>query len=162
MPYQILLTVEDAKGRSSSMKFYMLDSTPYAEVVTYAQEFATRMEPLTVGAIRKIAVTQTIPLPAGLKTIPVAVADVEEKMRITYRTEFNHSFAYSIPAYNEQFASILYGSSEKILDFLEPEVEAFYNLNIAAAAAGFTDNPCDTRSETLFVIKKSSQRFYKR
>ena len=161
-PHQVALSNQDEKGKKSRLSFYMPDTMPYTEVVTYAQGFAQRMDVIITGAITAVNVTQSVTL-SGVKAAPALGSDVEEKMRMSYKTEFNHTFSYALPTFNEDFAAPLFGEQARIYDFLEPEPTEFYNYQVIATdpAYGFSDKPCDKRGEALTVIKKTRQTFYR-
>lgn len=159
MPWKISVSIKDDKGKRSTLSYYLADEVEFSEVETYARDHALTLNPLIEGAIVKINVSHDIGLPAGLRAEPNPVADVEEKMKLSFLTDDLKTVTHAIPTFSRSFSAYNFGE-ERVLDLLEPEAAAYLSLLLAASDSAYTfDSPVDNRGGSYLRLKKTAMKW---
>lgn len=100
-------TIRDAKNALSKTSIYIdvpdlitdEDESPYA----FAQAYAGYLDALIDGAIIGIHVSATVSLPDGIKSTPVANADVEAGAHFTWECANGALSDQTIPSFSEDY-----------------------------------------------------------
>lgn len=104
--WKITYTIRDARGHRSKLSYWYGDShqnnffdfyTPWE----IAEIGATVLDPQIDGAIEAINVSFDMPLPPGLKSLPLDNSNVEEGALVTYRVLGGGFFQHRIPTLKE-------------------------------------------------------------
>ncbi len=95
------VTVVDAPGSESIMRFHVPNNTEIGNFKTFVQNTATFIDALIKGKITNISVGIGVDLPGGLKSAPDATSDVEEGARFIFSALNGGSFRMRIPTFDE-------------------------------------------------------------
>lgn len=101
MAWGIIFTIEDAKGKKSSVQINASPSLVWGEVVLVAQGFASILDQAIRGVIRSISVSSEVDLPGGIGLNPDADSDVEEGAKFQFLTDGGHYTNFRIPTFDE-------------------------------------------------------------
>ncbi|MFQ3645667.1 MAG: hypothetical protein SNJ83_10680 [Aggregatilineales bacterium] len=151
-------TIEDAKGKASTLEVNFETAVTFDNARRAAQRIAQLINPLIGGAIRKINITYSVGLPSGLRTTPETNSDVEEGARFQFLTENGFYTGMRVPTFSE--AALVANSTE--VDQTNTNVQAFVNALVSGVA--LTDPaalvPCvDKRNEDITSLSFAREQF---
>lgn len=153
MAFAILYSVVDEKGAQSTFEVNLPTATAFADVVTFAGSMAQLVNPLITGAITRIGVAFTVPIPGtGVRAAPLADSDVEEGARFQYRTAGGFLTALRLPTFNEAFVQ----AQSRNVDLLDVAVAPFNTAMIAGIAG---EQPSDKREEDIVALDFAREQF---
>jgi hypothetical protein len=160
MAFTILYTIEDGKGKTSTSEINVPSTLAFADVVTFAGSMASLIDPLIVGAIRRIGIAFTIDLPSGLNASPASGADIEEGARFQFRTENGFFSSLRLPT----FLETLMNPGTTQVDLTDTDVAAFVTamtsgIDVDPGAGTTTVAPCDKRDEDLTALDFAKEQF---
>lgn len=156
MIWKITYTIADEKAAKSRLSIGYPAAASHAQVVTYAQDFAERIEFGLSGAVVDISLSKTIALPGGLKTEAMVNSDVEEVMKITYGTLHNRTVNVSLPTFNQARAAQYAANAPRKLDLVfDTDSQALDNVFLDANAFGYPYNLTDKRGDEVDRHKSS-------
>lgn len=165
LPYEVTYTISDDKGKKSRFTVYMPDTLDLALVREYAGEFATRLDRVISGKVESVRLTLNVARPFGLKSSPLPVADVEEKMRLTYKTDLSTKVVYNIPTIKDSATALSFSQAFRIYNFLDDDAEALHELIVNAADQnihGLWRNPVDQRNYGAVNAVANTKMTFKR
>jgi hypothetical protein len=125
-------------------------------VKSQAQALAYRLDRVIDGRITNISILiGRVTLPGAVKSTAVDVADAEEVMKLSYKTEDNTTLTLSLPTIKEEMTSTVPGGAYRIFNLLDSDAAAMHAIFIDAATEGVGfRNPADKRgAETLRLIR---------
>lgn len=160
MAFEVLYSIVDAKGKSSTMAIALPQVTSFADVTIFAGQMALLIDPLINGRITRIGVGFTVSLPGALGLVSDADSDVEEGAKFQFKTSGGFFTGFRIPTFDEQF--ILSGTQQ--VDLAAPGVAALRTamvsgINLTAAGGSGTIQPSDTRNEDITALEFAREMF---
>lgn len=156
MPFAILYSFRDDKGKVSTTTINVPSAEAFADVVTFAGNVAALIDPLISGQLTRIGVAFTVDLPGGIKTAPTAVADVEEGARFQFRTAGNFFTSLRLPT----FLDALVNPGSDAVDLTDPDVDAFVTaMTDGIDIGGNLVEPCDPREDDIGTLEFAREQF---
>lgn len=148
----------DDKGERSSIQVNVPGATTFTNVVEFAVELFPLIDALIMGQIIGFSVTAEEIFSSGVKTSPVAGADVEEGARFGFMTAGGHPTSVRLATFDE--AHMVAGSA--LVDQADADVIAF-----VTAMTGGIDltgglpvvSPSDTRDEDITTLSYAKDAF---
>lgn len=158
MPQTILFTIQDAKGVISTTEMNVPDTVGPEQLLEFANAYAILLDPLIAGAITRIGIVQTVPVPGSVKASAEANSDVEEGARFQFRTENGFYTSMRLPTFRESF--IIAGSNK--VNTAATEVASYVTAmvtGLATPVAGGTVTPSDKRGEDIIALSNAVEQF---
>lgn len=107
MPFSVVLTVEDNKGKQSTVEVNLTSAiTTTAQLIGAARSIALLIEPLIKGTIVKVGVGVAVTMSALTWTNDNAASidsDVEEGARFQFLTDTGFYTGFRLPTFDEQY-----------------------------------------------------------
>ena len=102
MPYNISYSFRgEAATDLSKATVNIVGTETHADAVIAAQQLALLIEPMIDGAITGITLSESVELPAGLRSAPLDTARGNAGMKFSFRTDANHPTYVRIPTRKE-------------------------------------------------------------
>lgn len=158
MVWTVSYTIEDAKGLTSTMEVNFASATTFDDARRAAARVAELVNPLIIGAIRKINIVYSVDLPTTLRTAPEANSDVEEGARFQFRTANGFYTGMRVPTFSE--AHLAPNSRDVNTD--HPAVEAFVNAlrnGVSLTNPAALVNCTDKRNEDIVALSFAREQF---
>lgn len=164
MPFswEIIYSIEDEKQAISDTTIKVPSTTALPNVLLFAAQMSLLINPLIRGAIRRIGVSLTLDLPAGLRTAPLTQSDREEGARFQMATAGGFDTSLRLPTFDESF--ILPNSRN--VDLADPTVAAFVaaltgGINLTPLGGTGTVQPTDYRDDDITTVTSAIEQFVK-
>lgn len=158
MPFAIIFSIRDEKSQTSVTKVNVPSSTAWADVVEFAEDMASLIDPLITGQIYRVGIAYEVDISAlGLTPAAAADSDVEEGARYQMETGTGFFTAMRLPTFDE--ALILPGSRE--VDRVNVSALAFENaleLGLVLSSTN-TVQPCDSRGDDIASVVYARESF---
>lgn len=162
MPFVLIYSIKDEKGKRSTTEVNLPESTAFADVVLFAGAMAQIIEPLISGSIERVGIAFILALSSitGLKATPAANSDIEEGARFGFKTLGNFTTALRIPTFREDFVTV--GTRE--VDTTDADVAAFVTamrtgINLTGLGGSGTVAPVDKREEDIVTLDSAKEQF---
>lgn len=160
MAVSILYSINDGKGKSSSTEVNLPSSVTLTNMTLFAAEMAKLINDMITGAITRIGIVISVPLPNGLRVTPALNSDVEEGGRFQFRTAGGFFTSNRIPTFSETFVSP--GSQE--IDTTDPVVAPFVTamvsgINLVPVGGTATVAPTDKREADVVALEFAKEAF---
>jgi hypothetical protein len=107
MAWTILYSITDEKAKVSTTEVKLPSATTHADVVIFAQEMVSLIDPLITGAVTRIGITQEVSLPSGLAASASANSDVEKGAKFESPCARDRFRAYFSSSVGRQSFSLL-------------------------------------------------------
>ena len=160
MAWTILYSITDEKAKVSTTEVKLPSATTHADVVIFAQEMASLIDPLITGAITRIGITQEVALPSGLSASTAANSDVEEGAKFQFRTNGGFYTSLRLATFDE--ANIVAGGRE--VDQTDADVAAFITamttgIDLTGAGGSGVVQPSDHRDDDVTALDFARELF---
>lgn len=153
MTKSTVITVKDDKGRLGKITANFDDSATNADVQSWITAFVRSLDPVIYGACVSVTLTQKMALPSDIRQIADVRSDVEERLITSFKAGA-YKTSVTFPTFNDEFTAVLISTKERIPDFLQPELDAVFNLWTSADLLGHPQ-PTDARGVPITDIFKS-------
>lgn len=156
----VVYSIRDEKGATSLMQINLPSTTSLADVTLFAQQFAPLVEALITGAIVRVGVALTVPLPAGLRANPLSGSDVEEGGRFQFKTDGGFYTSSRVPTFDESL--ITAGTAE--IDTAAGAVASFIasvtaGIDLTGVGGSGIIEPTDTRDDDIASLEFAREQF---
>jgi hypothetical protein len=160
MAWTILYSITDEKAKVSTTEVKLPSATTHADVVIFAQEMASLIDPLLTGAITRIGITQEVSLPSGLSASAAANSDVEEGAKFQFRTNGGFFTSLRLATFDE--GNIVAGGRE--VDQTDTDVAAFITamttgIDLTGAGGSGVVQPSDHRDDDVTALDSAREQF---
>lgn len=160
MALEVLYTIRDGKGQTSTMEIALPSTLTLAKAIAFAGDMALLINNIITGAITRIGIALMIDLPSGLRATPLTTSDVEEGARFQFRTNQGHYTSLRIPTFSE--GKIVPGSRQ--VDLTDGQVAAFVTgmvngIDIDPTAGTDIVQPSDKRNEDIVALVSAKEQF---
>ncbi len=160
MALSILYTVRDRKNATATMEINVPQAVTPANAILFASEMSKILDPLVTGAITRIGIVLSVPLPVTLQSVPSVGSDVEEGAFAQFRTSLNNLTSFRIPTFNESFVS----QSSRDVDQTATPVAGLIaamtgGIDVAPLGGTGTVVPSDKRNEDIVAINAFKEQF---
>lgn len=157
-----MITIKDAKGKSSTTEFNFPSTTTLANAKIFVQEMSKLYDAVTNGVITRIGVAVLATLPGTLRASADADSDVEEGARFQFRTDGGFYTGFRIPTFLE--SKILSGTTT--VDLADSDVAALVaafedGMSLVAAGGSGTVQPTDKREDPVNALDSAQEQFTK-
>lgn len=152
----VVTTIRDAKGKESITKTNFPDTVSFDVLKAYASTTATLLDAIVRGAIVAIGIGLEVALPSGIKTNPLATADVEEGARFQWRASSGAVAGWRIPTFDEDL--LLTGTAE--VDLADTDVDAYVQRVLAGHTVALVNvSPSDDRGSDIVSLESARESF---
>lgn len=142
MAYNIQYSIRgEAADDVTTMGLNIIGTETHSDAVIAAGLMAALIEPMIDGAIIKITLSETIPVPAALRDAPLDTARGFAGLKFSFRTDENHPTYVRVPTRKESM--VVDGSKQ--VDLTATAVVNF----LAAMTGGLSDD--DLTGDTVFT-----------
>lgn len=158
MTWSVLISITDEKAKTSTTQANVPAATTAADAELFAQQLALLIDPLITGAITRVGISKSVPLPGGLTAAAAANSDVEEGARFQFRTVNGFYSAMRLATFDE--ANIQAGSRAVDLTAAAAFTTAMVDgIDITGVGGSGTIQPCDQRDEDLTALEFAREQF---
>jgi len=159
MAATIVVTIEDAKGASSTMEVNVPSTFTLAQMQGAAQDIADIVDALTGGVITNVGINVAVDISAlGLKASAQVSADVEEGARFIWRVVGGFITSFRIPTFLE---SLILDNTKQV-DLEDPLVDALVDAIVDGTDVGGTPITFVDKRSTDIVALASAQEDFQR
>lgn len=164
-PWEINYKIKDAKNKRSTTRVYYPaaadDQTALAYAETMQQALGSGVIPLVTGEIESVSITRDIALPPDLKTAPLPVADLAEKMRFDLVTEDGSKARLSVPTWSNTYTRPDENAKKR---WVAPTGPADKLLRLLLTGLDDELRPCDQRGDKFnprsYDLRYPSMRWF--
>jgi len=149
----VFISVIDAPGSESVIRFHVPNNTDIANLKTFGQNVAGFVDALVKGKISNISIGLGVDLPSGLKSAADALADVEEGARFIFNAANGGTFRMRLPTFDE--AHMVSGSD--LVDTADTDVAAFLTEMIDGETINLQAQHPSAADESDLVSLKSAK-----
>ena len=158
--FSAIYTIRDAKGETSVMEVKVPDNLTVVNLGIFAQQMANLVDNVITGAITRIGVALSFPLPGTLKAAPLANSDVEEGARFGFRTTNGYPTGFRVPTFDEA----LIASGSKEVNTVDADVAALITavvagINLVPVGGTGTVGATDDRGEDIIALNFAKEQF---
>lgn len=156
LPFDIIYSVVDAKGRTSTTSIKVPDTFNIADYTSFAAQMATLIDALLAGRVTGADLCLNIDISGLNFNTLFGPADVEELAAFEFDTVDGRTVNVNVPCLDEGI--VLAGSDA--LDLANPAVANFISLmENGFAASGGTVEPCDIGEVDIVSTISAAERF---
>lgn len=160
--WKVSILVRDAKRKLRPVNLHVNNDSvdDFSETVEFVQEYALAVDSMITGQIVDINISQAVPLPAGLKTVPSVNSDVQEGALFVWLTGGKpYPVRQRIPTFDET----LMQPGTRFVDLDDAAVIAFRLLTIEPieTPAEWSTYPVDRRNINIARLKSAEEDFEK-
>lgn len=152
----VVTTIRDAKGAEAITKTNFPASVEFSVLAAYASSTATLIDAIIRGQIVAVGFGVEIALPGGLKSAPLATADVEEGARFEWRATSGAPTGWRLPTFDEDL--LLAGTRE--VDLTDTDVDAYHDRIISGHTVTLVNvSPSDNRGSDIVSLESARESF---
>jgi hypothetical protein len=158
--FSAIYTIEDGKTKTSTCEINFPSSVTLANASIFAAEMAKLINAVTTGAIRRIGLAFTVPLPGTIRTTPASASDVEEGAKFQFKTDGGWFTGFRIPTFSDTLMATGTGN----VDLTDTAVAALVTaltdgINLVGAGGTGTIAPTDKREDDIDVLSFAREQF---
>jgi hypothetical protein len=157
MVIKIVYTVRDAKGKEATTEVKIPITISLTNAITFATAMAVLIDALMKGQIVNISIVVGVQLSGivGIKTVPDADSDVEEKGAFGFITVEGFPTSVNIPTFDEAFVT----AGSDVIDLADAAVIDFTEAMLLGLTAGVLVEPVDAHGDDIDLFSYGYERF---
>ena len=154
---KLVYTIRDAKGKEATTEIKIPLTISLTNAINFAGAMAVLIDALIKGQIVNISIIASVTMSSltGIKTVPDADSDVEEKGAFGFVTDAGFPTAVNLPTFNEDF--VLAGSD--VIDLADAAVIDFTEAMLLGITAGVLVQPVDAHGDDIDLFSYGYERF---
>lgn len=154
MPAFVTVTIEDGKGKQSTLSINIPPATTTANAGGFINSVLPLIDAVIQGRIIRAGLCYGITLPGGLNAVASPDSDVEEGAKFSFISAAPFKTAFRIPTFTESL--ILAGT--KSVDIADTDVDALIDMIVTGNGSVA---PVDSRDVDISALNYARELFVK-
>lgn len=160
--YTVTITYKDDKGSKSRSSFNYPGTASIEQLTAFIEDYLTRADQVAWGSVESVSVALDLNVTFPARQSPDLRADKEEVMKGKYITLPGLYTDINVPTWRDDLTRTYtqyVKRPERRPDLYDTDVQAYFNLILAAGLFGHPSNPCDSRGKAITGARKRVLKF---